>query len=194
MNVKENDWISVEYEGTLSDGEVFDSSKGRDPLKFKVGAGMVIPGFDNGVVGMNVGDEKTIDISAELAYGPKNNEIAKLPKELLSGISDLEEGKEITVMSGVGPLSIFISKIEETTIDAILNHPLAGKDLRFKVKLLEILSEVEAAKMEEEMQAHSCGGHCSSCHDGCGDEHEDECDCEDDECDCDDCEDEEEEE
>lgn len=179
MNVKENDWISVEYEGTLSDGQIFDSSKGRDPLKFKVGAGMVIPGFDNGVVGMKVGDEKTIDISAELAYGPKNNEIAKLPKELLSGISDLEEGKEITVMSGVGPLSIFISKIEETTIDAILNHPLAGKDLRFKVKLLEILSEEEAAKMEEEMQAHSCGGHCSSCHDGCGDEHEDECDCED---------------
>lgn len=179
MNVKENDWISVEYEGTLSDGQIFDSSKGRDPLKFKVGAGMVIPGFDNGVVGMNVGDEKIIDISAELAYGPKNNEIAKLPKELLSGINDLEEGKEITVMSGVGPLSIFISKIEETTIDAILNHPLAGKDLRFKVKLLEILSEEEAAKMEEALEAHSCGGHCSSCHSDCSEEHDDECDCED---------------
>jgi peptidylprolyl isomerase len=193
MNVKENDWISVEYEGLLSDGEVFDSSKGKDPLKFKVGAGMVIPGFDDGVVGMNVGDEKTIDISAELAYGPKNTEVAKIPKELLNGITNLEEGKEITVMSGVGPLSIFISKIEETTIDAILNHPLAGKDLRFKVKLLEILSEEEAAKMEEEMQAHSCGGQCSSCHEGCGEEHDDECDCEDDECDCDDCKDEDEE-
>lgn len=188
MNVKENDWIIVEYEGTLSDGSIFDSSKGRDPLKFKVGVGMVIPGFDNGVVGMNVGEEKIVDISADLAYGPKNNEIAKLPKELLNGISDLEEGKEITVMSGVGPLSIFISKIEETTIDAILNHPLAGKDLRFKIKLLEILSEEEAAKMEEEMQAHSCGGHCSSCHDGCEDE-EDECDCDDDDCDCEDSED-----
>ena len=191
MNVKENDWIIVEYEGTLSDGSIFDSSKGRDPLKFKVGIGMVIPGFDNGVVGMKIGEEKIVDISADLAYGPKNNEIAKLPKELLNGISDLEEGKEITVMSGVGPLSIFISKIEETTIDAILNHPLAGKDLRFKIKLLEILSKEEAAKMEEEMQAHSCGGHCSSCHDGCGDE-EDECDCEDDECDCQDDDDEEE--
>jgi len=184
MGVKENEWISVEYEGTLNDGKVFDSNKGRDPLKFKVGVGMVIPGFDNGVVGMNIGEEKTVDISAELAYGPKNTEVAKIPKELLNGIKELEEGKEITVMSGVGLLSIFISKIEETTIDAILNHPLAGKDLRFKIKLLEILSSEEAAKMEEEMQAHSCGGHCSSCHSACGEEHEDECDCEKEECDC----------
>lgn len=188
MSVKENDWISVEYEGTLSDGQLFDSSKGRDPLKFKVGMGMVIPGFEDGVIGMNIGEEKEIKISADQAYGPKNTEVAKLPKELLSGISDLSEGKEIVVMSGVGPLAIDIVKIEETTIDAILNHPLAGKDLIFKVKLLEILSEEEGSKLEEEMMAHSCGGHCSSCEGECSEEHEHN-----DECDCEDCQDEEEE-
>lgn len=179
MSVKENDWVSVEYDGTLDDGQIFDSSKGREPLKFKVGVGMVIPGFDNGVIGMNVGDEKEIKVSFEDGYGPKNTQLAKLPKELLAGISDLQEGKEIVVMSGMGPLAIEIKKIEESTIDAILNHPLAGKDLVFKVKLIEILSPEEGAKLEEEMMAHSCGGHCSSCQGECSEEHEDECDCED---------------
>jgi peptidylprolyl isomerase len=179
MSVKENDWISVEYEGILDDGQIFDSSKGREPLKFKVGVGMVIPGFDNGVIGMKIGEEKKIKIPFEEGYGPKNTEIAKLPKELLAGISDLEEGKEIVVMSGIGPLAIEIKKIEESTIDAILNHPLAGKNLTFKVKLLEILSEEEGKKLEEEMMAHSCGGHCSSCESDCL-EHEHSKDCEED--------------
>jgi len=193
MSVKKNDWVSVEYEGATADGNVFDSNKGKEPLKFKVGVGMVIAGFDNGIIGMSVGEEKTIDVQYMDGYGPRNTEIAKLPKGLLDGISNLEEGKEILVMSGVGPLSLFVSKIEEETIDAILNHPLAGKNLIFKVKLLEILSEEEAAKLEEEMMAHSCGGHCSSCEGECGEEHEhsDECDCEDEECDCEDCKDEE---
>ncbi len=193
MSVKENDWVSVDYDGFLDDGQMFDTSKNRQPLKFKVGMGMVISGFEDGVIGMNIGEEKEIKITPEHGYGPKNTEIAKLPKELLNGISDLQEGKEIMVMSGVGPLSLFISKIEDETIDAILNHPLAGKNLIFKVKLLEILSEEEAAKLEEEMMAHSCGGHCSSCEGECGEEHEhsNECDCEDEECDCEDCKDEE---
>lgn len=182
MNVKENDWISVEYEGTLDDGQMFDSSKGREPLKFKAGVGMVIPGFDNGVIGMKVGEEKEIKIPFEEGYGPKNTEVAKLPKDLLAGISDLQEGKEIVVMTGIGPLAIDIKKIEESTIDAIINHPLAGKNLTFKIKLLEILSKEEAEKLEKEMMAHSCSGHCSSCESDCS-EHEpnQECDCEDEE-------------
>ena len=107
MSVKENDWISVEYEGILDDGQIFDSSKGREPLKFKVGVGMVIPGFDNGVIGMKIGEEKKIKIPFEEGYGPKNTEIISFQK-LLAGISDLEEGKEIVVMSGIGPLAIEI--------------------------------------------------------------------------------------
>jgi len=186
MSVKENDWVSVEYEGTLSDGQVFDSSKGREPLKFKVGIGMVIPGFNNGIIGMEVGEEKEIKVSPKEGYGEKNTEVAKLPKELLSGISDLQEGKEIIVMSGMGPLAIDIIKIEETTIDARLNHPLAGKDLIFKVKLLEILSKEESEEMDK-MLSKACDSDCSHCQGECGEEHEheDECDCEDDECDCD---------
>ncbi|MFA5745520.1 MAG: FKBP-type peptidyl-prolyl cis-trans isomerase [archaeon] len=191
MSVKENDWIVVEYDGLLDDGTMFDSSKGRDPLKFKVGIGMVIPGFEDGVIGMKSGEEKDIKVTPEEGYGPKNTEVAKIPKELLNSISDLQEGKEIVVMSGMGPLAIEIVKIDETTIDAILNHPLAGKNLTFKVKLIEVLSEAEAAKMDEELEAHSCGGSCSSCHGECG---EDDHECEDDECDCEDCDDDEDEE
>lgn len=170
MSVKENDWIAVEYEGFLDDGSLFDTSKGKDPLKFKVGSKMVISGFEEGVLGMNVDEEKTIDIPFEKAYGPKNTEVTSLPKELLSQIGNLEEGKEITVMSGVGPLVIFVSKIEETTIEATLNHPLAGKNLKFKVKLLKILSEEEIK--EHEKQMHSCSGNCSGCGEGCSDDFE----------------------
>lgn len=183
MSVKENDWVSVEYEGTLDDGQVFDSSKGRDPLKFKVGIGMVIPGFNDGVIGMEVGAEKEIKVSPKEGYGEKNTEVAKLPKELLSGISNLEEGKEIIVMSGMGPLAIDIKKIEEQTIDAILNHPLAGKNLIFKIKLLEILSKEEAEEMDK-MLSQACDSDCSHCQGECGEEHEEHCDCEGKDCDC----------
>ncbi len=71
QQVKSGDTVKVHYHGRLTDGTTFDSSQGREPLQFEVGSGMVIPGFDNGVMGMVVGDKKTINIPVAEAYGPK---------------------------------------------------------------------------------------------------------------------------
>ena len=162
--VKNNDYISVDYTGTFKDGEVFDSSKGRDPLTFKAGAGMVIKGFDSGVLGMIVGEEKEIQIKAENAYGPVNTQEQVLSKKMFPDKDILEIGKESQVMTNMGPMIIKINKIEGEKVKATLNHPLAGKDLVFKVKLVKILTDKEV----KEMETHSCGcGSCSNEEDGC---------------------------
>ena len=139
--VKKGDKIKVEYTGTLDDGTVFDSSeKHGQPLEFEAGAGQVIPGFDQGVMGMEEGQEKTIDIAPAQAYGEYNKELLKpVPK------TELPQGQEIKVGMVLGMKfpngASFPAKVTEVgdkdvTVD--LNHPLAGKTLHFKVKVVGI--------------------------------------------------------
>jgi peptidylprolyl isomerase len=192
MSVKERDWVMIEYTGTFDDGTVFDTSEGREPLKFLIGGGMVIPGFEKGVIGMNPGEEKNVKIEPKDGYGDKSKEIMHLPKTSFQDLSVLEVGKELNMMTNMGPMVIEVIKIEEDKISVILNHPMAGKNLNFKIKLVKVLDEEEVKVMEEEMkemqaqleevyksQAHS-HHHCSdeNCKDCDGD---DSCDCEDEE-------------
>jgi FKBP-type peptidyl-prolyl cis-trans isomerase 2 len=138
--VKANDTIKLHYTGTLKSGEVFDSSEGKEPLEFKVGSGQVIPGFDNGVMGMEVNEEKKINIPASEGYGEVREELiqqvakSELPAEIkpevgLNLVSKTPDGNEI-------PLVVTEVTDEHITVDA--NHPLAGKDLTFQVKLVAI--------------------------------------------------------
>ena len=127
--------------GTFEDGVVFDTSDNHGPLEFKLGAGVVIRGFEDAVIGMKPGEEKEIRLTPREAYGDHNPQlIKKVPRETLKKIEDLEEGMTMTV-EGPGGLEIpvRVSQIgpEQVTID--LNHPLAGKTLQFKIKLLEIV-------------------------------------------------------
>jgi FKBP-type peptidyl-prolyl cis-trans isomerase 2 len=137
---QEKDQVKVHYKGTLKNGEVFDSSEGREPLEFTIGEGQVIPGFDVGVKGMQVGEEKTINIVADDAYGQVREELIQdveksaLPEDInpeigLKLVSKTQDGKEI-------PLIVTEVKDNAITVDA--NHPLAGEDLTFNVKLVEI--------------------------------------------------------
>ena len=138
---KMNDTVKVHYTGLLSNGEVFDTSKGKTPLEFKLGSGQVIKGFDEGILGMEVEEEKTLQIPANEAYGNINKDlIQEIPKSALPEdivpevglklVSKTNEGQEI-------PLVVTEVHEESFTIDA--NHPLAGKDLTFKVQLVEIV-------------------------------------------------------
>jgi FKBP-type peptidyl-prolyl cis-trans isomerase SlpA len=138
--VKKGDTVKVHYKGKLVDGTIFDSSEGGEPLEFKVGEGSLIPGFEQGVIGMEKDQDKTINIKAEEAYGEVRDELffevqkAQLPEEIkpeigMELVSRQPDGQEfIVTVKEVKPESIII--------DA--NHKLAGKDLVFDVKLVEI--------------------------------------------------------
>ncbi len=143
QQVKKGDTVKVHYHGKLNDGTTFDSSEGRDPLEFEVGGGMVIPGFDNGVTGMTVGEKKTVTIPADEAYGPKHEEmIMEFPKERFPADMVAEVGMQLNMSNGSGqnfPVVIVEVKDEVVILDA--NHPLAGEDLTFDLELVEINSK-----------------------------------------------------
>ncbi|MBS3102240.1 peptidylprolyl isomerase [Candidatus Woesearchaeota archaeon] len=132
------DKVKVHYTGTLNDGTVFDSSDGREPLEFTIGNNQVIPGFENGVKEMNLNEEKTIKISSKDAYGERDERLvvsvprSKLPPEVQVGGHLLLKGPQGERMPSV------IKEVREDAVLIDLNHPLAGKDLNFKVKVIEI--------------------------------------------------------
>jgi peptidylprolyl isomerase len=140
MQVKNGDTVRVHYHGRLTDGTTFDSSEGRDPLEFQVGAGMVIRGFDNGVIDMKVGDKRTLEIPVDDAYGPKNAElIMEFPKDNIPAELNPEVGMDLQMSNPEGqvfPVKVAAIGSEFITLDA--NHPLAGEALVFDIELVEI--------------------------------------------------------
>lgn len=136
MAAKKGDHVFVHYTGTLDDGTKFDSSEGRAPLEFDVGSGQLIKGFDSAVIGMKVGEEKTVRIKAADAYGendPKN--VIVIPKQNVP--SGVKEGDVLN--AGGKPVRVVGVRNDTVIIDA--NHPLAGKDLTFKIKLVKIVAK-----------------------------------------------------
>lgn len=140
QQVKKGDTVKVHYHGKLTDGTTFDSSEGREPLEFEVGSGMVIPGFDQGVTGMTVGEKKTVLIPADEAYGPKQEDmIMEFPKDRFPADLTPEVGMQLNMSNPQGqnfPVIIVDIKDEAVVLDA--NHPLAGEDLSFDLELVEI--------------------------------------------------------
>ena len=143
MAAKTGDKIKVEYEGRFENGEVFDSSSHGDhshPLEFEVGAGEVIAGFDEAVAGMNINEEKEITISPEKAYGLKNDKMVKeFPRNSLP--HDHEPKEDMIIVLATPDGQEFPAKITKVTSDKVtldLNHPMAGKTLIFKIKLVSI--------------------------------------------------------
>ena len=139
---KEGDAVQVNYTGTLADGTVFDSSAGRTPLEFTIGSGQLIPGFDQAVIGMKVGEKKTVTIPAEEAYGPHREEmVLEVGRERIPSNIEPEVGMMLESTQQDGSKVVFtitnISDNNTVTLDA--NHPLAGKDLTFEIELVKIL-------------------------------------------------------
>jgi len=137
---KKGDKVKVHYTGKLTDGSVFDSSENREPLEFELGAGMMIAGFDKAVTGMKVGETKTANLSAEEAYGQKNDEmVVEVPKSQLPEDLKPEVGQQLGMQQPNGQnVPVVVTKVEAETIEIDANHPLAGKDLVFDIELVEI--------------------------------------------------------
>lgn len=138
--VKTGDTVHIHYTGTLSDGTTFDSSEGRDPLAFQVGAGQIIPGLDSAIPGMAVGDKKTVNVPCDQAYGPVNPAMRQdIPRADIPSHIPVEVGTRLEMQTQSGqpvPVTVVASDENVVTLDA--NHPLAGKDLTFEIELVAI--------------------------------------------------------
>ena len=155
MAIKEGDIIKVEYVGTFDDGSIFDSTEanGDNPLKFEVGAGQIIPGFDNSVVGKNVGDEFNIRLEPSEAYGEyKEGMTQSISKDQFPPEQEPKAGLMIMLMGPQGqPIPATIKEVEDDIVIIDSNHPMAGKVLNFKIKVVETGCEPDPP------QACGCG-------------------------------------
>jgi len=142
MQVKSGDVVRVHYTGTLEDGSQFDSSVGRAPLEFTVGAGQMIAGFDAGVVGMAVGEKKTILIDPDHGYGQKDpSAIIEFPSSNIPEGMTVEVGMKLNLQNQYGqPVPVVVMEVKEEVIIMDANHFLAGKDLTFEVEIVELVS------------------------------------------------------
>jgi peptidylprolyl isomerase len=137
---KMNDTVVLHYTGSFTDGSVFDSSVDREPFEFTIGQGTVIPGLENGVVGMNEGESKTLNIRAEEAYGLHRQDLltvierSKIPANI-----DLQIGMVLQARApDGGATSVIVRDMNGENVTLDFNHPLAGKELIFEVKLVKI--------------------------------------------------------
>lgn len=140
MTIETGNQVSVHYTGTFDDGEVFDSSQGRDPLSFKVGAGQMIQGFDQAVLGMRQGESKKITLGPDEAYGPRNEELLiDIPNANFPDDMKLEVGMMLQMSNEQGqPVPATIAEINEESVKMDVNHPMAGKTLNFEIEIVEV--------------------------------------------------------
>ncbi len=138
---KKGDKVQVHYKGTLADGTVFDSSEGKPPLDVTLGSGMVIPGFDEALTGMAVGEKKTVNIPMEKAYGPHNAEmVMQMPASQIPPDLNPEIGQKLQVGGTGGELMMVeVVDLNDDFIVLDANPPLAGKDLIFELELVAIV-------------------------------------------------------
>jgi len=140
---KNGDNVTIHYTGKLVDGTIFDSSQGKDPLPCTLGSGQVIPGFEEGILGMSVGESKTVIIPEEKAYGPYDPErIIEFPLEHVPADIKPEVGMQLQLQNEAGqPIFVQVTEITDEHVKLDGNHPLAGKELTFDIELVSINAE-----------------------------------------------------
>lgn len=136
---KKGDRVAVHYTGKFADGSIFDSSQGQDPLRFTIGEGEVIPGFEDAVVGMLPGQTKTQTIPSDQAYGPHNDEmVVSIDRKEFPDDMELQVGQRLKLSQEGQTMVVTITDVQDASVTLDANHPLAGQDLVFDIELLEI--------------------------------------------------------
>lgn len=155
-------FVSVDYKGTLQNGEVFDTSSGRQPLEVQIGAGKMIKGFEEALLGMSLNEKKSFTIEPEDAYGQRDESLkrvfarAEVPPEI-----DLQVGQIVGIRSQEGQqIPARIVQMDDENVTAAMNHPLAGEMLHFEIEVVGISS---TPTQDPDECGHGCD--CSSC--GC---------------------------
>jgi peptidylprolyl isomerase len=138
---KKGDTVQVHYTGRLEDGTVFDSSLERQPIEFTLGQDQVIPGFQNAVEGMSVGEKSSASIPPEQAYGPRSQELVmSVPRTELPDGASPTVGDQLELRTGDGyKIPVRVTDTSDSAIQVDANHPLAGEDLRFDLELVGIV-------------------------------------------------------
>ena len=137
--VKEGRSVSVHYTGTLDDGTVFDTSRGRDPISFEVGSGKVIAGFDQAVLGLKVGESRTVRIDSDDAYGERNeNAVLVVPRDQFPENMEIVPGMQVQGSGPQGEFPAIVTAVASNGITIDMNHPLAGMDLNFDIEVVEV--------------------------------------------------------
>ena len=157
--ITSGDTISVHYTGRLENEEVFDSSEGRAPLVFTVGAGQLIKGFDDAVIGMASGEKKTVTMLPEEAYGERREDhIVDFPKANIPPDLEPEIGMVVQMSDQSGrPIPVIVTEILDDVVKLDVNHPLAGKTLMFDIEIVE-------TGLQPDCQ--TCSGDCGGCCEG----------------------------
>ena len=169
MTISKDTKVSIEYTLKNAEGEILDTSKDAGPLDYIQGNGQLIPGLEVALEGKSAGDTLTVTVNAADAYGEKSEElIFPVPKANFDG-ADIEVGMQFEAASPEGTHVVTVVKIEDDTVTVDANHPLAGVDLYFDVKILSVL---EATEEELATLSNGCGCGCS-----CDDEEDDDCGC-----------------
>lgn len=137
---KAGDTVKIHYSGTLNDGTEFDSSAGGDPLEFTLGEGHVIKGFDNAVRGMAVGEQKSVNIPPEEAYGPRQEQmVSQVPLSALPNDLEPVEGMRLQAQGRDGrTVNLTVTEVGDESVTVDANHPLAGQALNFDIELVSI--------------------------------------------------------
>ncbi len=139
QQAKKGDTVHVHYKGTLDDGSIFDSSEGNDPISFTLGSGEVIPGFENAIEGMSIGDKKTERMEPGDAYGDRREELVFTVGRDQMPEGDVEVGDMLQVGFPDGTSSaVTVAAVLDDTVQLDANHPLAGKPLTFELELVSI--------------------------------------------------------
>lgn len=163
--VKNDLFVSVHYKGTLANGDIFDSSEGREPLEIKMGAGQLIKGFESALEGMSVNEKKTFTIEPGDAYGERNDELTQsFPRKDVPPEMDPQVGQTIALTTPDGrqiPARITVANDNEVVVD--LNHPLAGESLTFAIEVVGISDTAT-----QQSSGCGCSGGCGSDDSDCG--------------------------
>lgn len=158
MQIAENSVAAFHYTLTDDQGQVIDSSAGREPLTYLHGSGEIVPGLEKEMAGRKVGDVFTVRVAAEEGYGVHHAELMQeVPKAAFQGVEDIHPGMQFQGRGPQGEINVTVAKVEGDTVYIDGNHPLAGQNLNFAIEV----TDVRAASAEElaHGHVHGAGGH-----------------------------------
>ena len=139
MAAKNGDTVSAHYVGTLPDGTEFDSSREREPLEFVLGKGMLIPGFEQAVIGRKAGETVEVTIPPAEAYGERNDDmVLVVPRSEVPDNIEPEVGMMVQLASETGEMDVMIARVTDEEVELDANHPLAGQSLHFSIEIMKI--------------------------------------------------------
>lgn len=158
MQVGKDKVVSLDYTLTGPEGNVIDTSKGRGPLAYLHGAHNIIPGLEAALEGKNTGDELTVTVPPEKAYGMRNEQMVQsVPRDRFQGVADIKPGMQFQANTPQGPRPVMVVGVDDKNVKVDANHPLAGVTLKFDVKVMDVREASDEEKQHGHV--HGAAGH-----------------------------------